>query len=878
VKLRHLRIENFKCLRSPLELRDFADGINLFVGPNEAGKSTVAEAIRAAFFERHRSGTLEALRPWGDSTATPQVEIQFELQGQPALLRKAFLGKKRCELQLAGQQLDGQAAEDQLAALLGFRFAGKGASSAEHLGIPGLLWVRQGQSQDIAEAVRHAEDHLRHALGDSLGELTASHGDQVLKAVESQRKELLTATTGAARGAYLEASKRREALQGELQTLQRDIELYRDRVDQLATLRATHAEQMAERPWLALREQWRQAQQRLQQAQGLHEQQRAHDALLRQAGAQVQALRNQLQAMAAEHDAQRQRQQQLQTAQHALQQALSLQQSWQPRQQLAAQAYNAARLRLQQLRLAAAHQTQAGKVAALKKELTERTQNHAQASAAQEAWSQLRAQAQALALAPGQLPQLRASAAALQQAQSRLEAVATTLEFELLPGASVCMAGQTLSGVQRQTIVSRSDIEITGIGRIGVLPGGVDLDQLAQECQRRQSELQAGLQALGLPSLAAAEERERLQHQRSTEVGAAETVLAALAPAGLAALASDLSALQQRLTAAEQALAALTAPTETPDEAMLAQAEAQEQNCRYSLDMATQSLSTAQIDVSAARSQLSSAEQELAAVQATLNAAGRADKESEAQHALTDALAHLHALQQQAAELAAQLENARLPLLQQDVERLERSCTHSETSHAERAQAITRLEAELEAKGALGLEESAAQKQQELAQTTRRWLELDRRAKALDHLYQLLTQQRAQLAQRLRAPLQRHLNHYLQILFPGAQIEVDEGLAPGLLTRQGTPGGTSGNFETHSVGAREQLGIMARLAYADLLRAAGSPTLLILDDALVHSDTHRLGQMKRVLYDAASRHQILIFSCHPEAWRDLGVPMRTLGH
>jgi hypothetical protein len=30
--------------------------------------------------------------------------------------------------------------------------------------------------------------------------------------------------------------------------------------------------------------------------------------------------------------------------------------------------------------------------------------------------------------------------------------------------------------------------------------------------------------------------------------------------------------------------------------------------------------------------------------------------------------------------------------------------------------------------------------------------------------------------------------------------------------------------------------------------------------------------MKRILFDAASRHQILLFTCHPEKWRDLGVP------
>ena len=107
-------------------------------------------------------------------------------------------------------------------------------------------------------------------------------------------------------------------------------------------------------------------------------------------------------------------------------------------------------------------------------------------------------------------------------------------------------------------------------------------------------------------------------------------------------------------------------------------------------------------------------------------------------------------------------------------------------------------------------------------------------------------------------------------------VEIDENLSPGPLTRNGSQGPETGDFETLSFGAREQMGVISRLAYADLLKEAGRPTLVILDDALVHSDAARLAQMKRVLFDAATRHQILLFSCHPEKWRDLGVTARSL--
>ena len=83
-------------------------------------------------------------------------------------------------------------------------------------------------------------------------------------------------------------------------------------------------------------------------------------------------------------------------------------------------------------------------------------------------------------------------------------------------------------------------------------------------------------------------------------------------------------------------------------------------------------------------------------------------------------------------------------------------------------------------------------------------------------------------------------------------------------------------LDSLSFGTREQLGILARFAYADLLQA-GRPTLLVLDDALVHADEGRRDFMKRALFDAATRHQILMFTCHGEAWRDLGVAQRRIG-
>lgn len=875
MKLQRLRIENFKLFRAPLEIGGFTDGLNLFAAPNESGKSTIAEAIRAAFFERHRSSAVEHLRPWGESAVTPTVELDFELDGKPVKLTKAFLGKKRCELVIDGKAMDGAVAEDHLAALLGFRFPGKGASTPEHMGIPGLLWIKQGTSHDISNAVGFASDHLRNALGESLGELASSQGDAVLKAVESERNELLTPASGAPRGAFADALKLRTELEAELARLHADIEAYRSGVDRLSGLRREHQRDDAARPWVALREQLVVAQQRLSDGKGLAERKAAQDAALKQVVAQVGSWRTQLQAMEREEATVVQREKNLLTVKDGLEKALGELQAWEPRHAAAAQADARARDTLRLARQAASRIAQEKTVESLAEQLSALAQNLAKAKGEQEKVTRLQADAQSLAVPDGELKRLHRSADMLRTAQARLDAVSTALAFELQPGARVRVGGADVTGSARQTVIARTEIEIEGVGRITVLPGGADLESLGVERDRARDELAALLQALRADNVAAVEERVRLHALRKGEASAAEAVLSALAPKGLGALAADVALREARLAEAKEVLQAM-APATGAAVPSTAQAESEEGAARGALEAASSALNDAKVQVGHAREQVKAAEDELAAVQATLADPMRAGRKREASEALTDALAQQSAIEQKVGELAQKLQTVNLPVLAQDVERLERSARQAESAHSQRANEITRLEVELETKGALGQEETASEKQRELEHAARRCTELDRRAKALDHLLKLLREKRSALARRLRAPLQKHLDHYLQILFPGAQVEVGDDLSPGRITRQGVRGVQSGAFEELSVGAREQMGVVARLAYADLLKEANKPTLLILDDALVHTDEERLGQMKRVLYDAATRHQILIFSCHPEAWRDLGVVARSI--
>lgn len=881
MKLRRLHIRSFKRFREPLLLEGLADGLNLFAAPNECGKSTVAEAIRAAFFERHRSGSVEHLRPWGEPSATPTVEVEFELGGRMHRLTKAFLGKKRCELVIAGQPtLDGAVAEDHLAGLLGFKFPGKGASAPEHMGIPGLLWIRQGSAHELSDAVQHAADHLRQVLGESMGDLTSSSGDALLRTVEAQRNELLTPATGNPKGEHAAALARQAELAAQLAALDTDITHYRSSVDRLAALRREHQRDEQDRPWAGVRAQHQAAVARLQAAQGLEARQQAEQATLQQWRTQATALRSELEALARDDAAVATRQQAL-AHKAALDAAAQAElQSWSLRHDEAVAADARARQSQDRVRAAAARAERLRSADELDASLGTLADAVQRAHEERSRGTRLQGEAQALAIAPAELQRLKQLAQSVRDAEVRLEAAATTLDFDLLDGAQLRLGDEPLQGRSRRTVDSRTEIVIEGLGRIAVQPGGADVPALKAQRDNLATQLAALLATLQVAHPAEAEERARQAVQRQQEAQASQKVLQALAPQGVEALEADLAARTTRAAELRSALSAMPTPASAADELPLpdpAAAQAEAERAAAALAAAATALNASRVAAAKAQSDHEAARHELAAAQATVTDPQRAQRKAAAQQSLVDAAAQEATAQQRAEATAAELRSLNLALLRQDVDRLARSAQQLEEAHERRRQDITRLEVELETKGALGLEEQRAERERELEAASRRAAELARRAAALDHLLTLLRDKRSALARRLRAPLQKHLDHYLGILFPGARIEVADDLSPGAITRPGLRGEESGRFDELSIGAREQMGIVARLAYADLLQEAGRPTLLILDDALVNSDEDRLGQMKRVLFDAAQRHQVLIFTCHPAAWRDLGVVARGVG-
>ena len=49
LQLRRISLNNFRKFREPLTIEGLGEGLNIIIEPNESGKSTILEALRAAF-------------------------------------------------------------------------------------------------------------------------------------------------------------------------------------------------------------------------------------------------------------------------------------------------------------------------------------------------------------------------------------------------------------------------------------------------------------------------------------------------------------------------------------------------------------------------------------------------------------------------------------------------------------------------------------------------------------------------------------------------------------------------------------------------------------------------------------------------------------
>ena len=149
------------------------------------------------------------------------------------------------------------------------------------------------------------------------------------------------------------------------------------------------------------------------------------------------------------------------------------------------------------------------------------------------------------------------------------------------------------------------------------------------------------------------------------------------------------------------------------------------------------------------------------------------------------------------------------------------------------------------------------------------------RADARRLLFETLRRHRESALRAYVGPLREKIEALGRVVF-GESLRIDMTddlrIASRTLDRRTVP------FASLSVGAREQLGVITRLACAMIVAPDGGGVPLILDDALGYSDPGRLEAMGAVLALAGRSCQVIVLTCYPERYRHVGgATIRRLG-
>ncbi|RKT21990.1 DNA repair exonuclease SbcCD ATPase subunit [Paraburkholderia sp. RAU2J] len=868
MKLQSIAIQEFKQFSERLVIDDLQPGLNLFTGPNEAGKSTVAEAVRAVFLERYKASHLKDLLPWGKASGQPSVEVSFELDGVQCRLSKQFVTRQRCELRI-GQTVFGEdEAEDKLAALLGFSRAARGPLKAENAGVPGLLWVQQGGTHEVRDSTGHAAQYLRDALSQLSGGSESAGEDALIAAVQRELRQLLTARTQRSTGPLAEAETTLAALIAERDELEQQRQQFDENIARLASQQEAFDDTQRKRPWELHEQKAVLAQQRADAAaelerslQGLAQSLQVSEAELalslqqEQSAAELEAAvareRQQLDAARANVSAAQTEHAQASSSVAQFEQAFA---DASRALELANAAVTAADLRSQiGLYRAESERLEAAIAAAGK--ANDAVLDAARDAAAIEIDETTRKR---LAALDGELTLLRA----------RTEAAMTRIEYRL--SGVLTVDGEQIAGEGVLRVDDEKRIGLGELGELRVIPGVSDLSAQLAELASLEAQHAQLLQALGVASLGEAEARYEKWKTLVAQQKSQAKILDVHAPQGIDALRAALASASARLQASNERLAGLPDVSAAPP---LDEARRNADIARDALEAARKVLTQAAEKRSSGMATADSLAAQLQRKEAQLNDEAYRRNRAQWQTKIVEQRVQVDALRKQREGRERELEAARLDDPAAEAKRYRASAELARSEQHERQVRIAHLRSQLETVGASGLGERLAALDARVEQATRRKDELGLRASALSLLDEVLVDERDEAVAQLRAPLTERLGQYLKRIFPQSTIALGDDLSPATLDRHGR----ADTLDALSFGTREQLGILTRLAYADLLKASGRPTLLMLDDAAVHTDAARRDAIKRALIDAATRHQILVFTCHPELWDDLGVRQRAIG-
>jgi uncharacterized protein YhaN len=886
MKIRSLRLEHFRKFTDPVVLAGFSDGVNVLAEGNEFGKSTLLAAIRGVLFERHVSKGL-TVRQMQHSTnrTSPVISLEFELPSGLHRIEKRFLHRESyAKLTLPnGVMHQNDAAEDHLQRVLNFTAAGSTGSKPENVGMWAALWVQQRDSADQPELTDSARQTIHGCLDQEVGALAGgTRGKKLIASVCGELTKIRDGNkkpTGRHKEAVAELAASHAALallQAKLTRLVKDIEELESVKRKLDDVGEGSEEAKTVDLLNKARQDRESAQRYEEQLKTAIATQKLHEKDLASAAKEVETRRVQDESILkttsrvqALTEAEAARMVELRLAEAALNQKRELVKS-------SVAALDRAVESLQQARNIAG-------LALVSANLLTYRSRLVLAEASQSRVNLLVARLSSLSITEADVARIREIDTKVRRTDAVLEAQATQIEIRLLPQATglVRVNGEPFATAS-QSLIDDTSISIEGVGEIIVKPGIQDRAALStlRELQRR--ELREALQAVSAGSVEQAEQTCAARKQCEADLANARQKLAGHTPADLAqklgagveALRNHVAVLQARLDhgLVKASLAALPDLEEAQEALVKAESLERLANERVAL----------------ARAPLEGLEDHHAEkIRAHAGAAGERAGALDEQSRLT-AARELRLQEESAEVLSERLNSSNAALLAQKsiIEAIERSRPPDTVAtldsrivrygsalrnYAQARQANQQrhavLQSQIEREEGVGIEEQVAAAQQKVDSFDRECACFQREIKVLELLLESLEQAEKEAKERYMAPVVQRITPYLQTLFPGAAIHCNDQFKVTGIVRELQQAEV---FDGLSVGTQEQIAVLTRLAFAEMLLERGIPATVILDDALVYSDPERMERMFDLLSQAAQRTQVLILTCREDLFTRLG--------
>ena len=200
MQIRSIHLTNWRG-HSEWSVDDLPAGITLISGPNEAGKSSIVEALHYGLFEQADGGgrVRQALVPVPDG-GNPEVTLGLDVDGQQFEITKRFVRKTACHFRGPNERVtDTAEAEARLQALLGISVDKRnritGEVDADLLRFWPALWLRQDRHGDIGSLLTDGvRESLSDVIGETVGNLTTGPMVQKLRErISDERSRYWTA-------------------------------------------------------------------------------------------------------------------------------------------------------------------------------------------------------------------------------------------------------------------------------------------------------------------------------------------------------------------------------------------------------------------------------------------------------------------------------------------------------------------------------------------------------------------------------------------------------------------------------------------------------------------------------------------------------------